>query len=69
MATKRPIGRSDYSPSEARIGGPSPQTAPELFSVEDLRAEIKYLQSANRRYGVHPLRTLAILKLEREMGS
>jgi len=54
-----------YIPGRARIGDPTPQTDPDLFTDAEIRAEIKYLIRTNKRLGSHPLRTLAYLKLER----
>ena len=52
-----------YNPHNVRIWDPTPQTAPEQFSDADIRKEIRYLRSTNRRYGQNTLRTLAIVKL------
>ncbi len=63
-----PAGRSDYRPGRVRVGDPSPQTDPDLFSTEDLRAEIRYLATLDKRYGPHTLRALARLRLAAEIG-
>ena len=60
-----PKGRSDYKPGQSRMGEPTPQSDPDLFSSEDILAEIKYLMKLNKQYGSHELRTMAYLKLER----
>lgn len=62
-----PRGRSDYRPGHARIGEPTPQTDPDLFSSEDLRAEIRYLTTLDKRYGAHHLRAGARLRLAGEI--
>jgi hypothetical protein len=58
-----PSGRSSYTPGRTRMGEPTPQTNPDLFSPEDIRAEIRYLASLDKRYGTHHLRAMARLKL------
>ena len=63
-----PAGRSAYKPGRGRVGDPSPQTDPDLFSTEDLRAEIRYLTTLDRRYGSHHLRAMARLRLAAEIG-
>lgn len=63
-----PRGRSDYRPGASRIGEATPQTDPDLFSTEDIRAEIRYLITADRRYGAHHLRALARLRLATEIA-
>lgn len=60
-----PTGRSDYKPGKARVGQPNPQSDPDLFSSEDLLAEVKYLIGANKRWGSNPLRTMAYRELMR----
>jgi len=57
-----------YIPGKARVGEPTPQSDPDLFSDAEIRAEIKYLIRTNKRLGSHPLRTLAYLKLERVLA-
>lgn len=59
----KPTGRSSYDPRRVRVGQPQPQSHPELFSVEDLKAEIKHLETLDRRLGRHPLRAAAKLQL------
>jgi hypothetical protein len=55
---------SDYNPLTRRVGEPSPQTDPDLFDDDDIRKEIRYLLATNKRYGSHPLRTSAYLRLQ-----
>jgi hypothetical protein len=43
----RPVGRSAYRPGRAKVGDETPQTHPDKFSTEDLKAEVKYLQDRN----------------------
>lgn len=64
-----PTGRSAYRPGHARPGEKTPQSHPEEFSVEDLKAEAKHLVGLNRRLGANTLRTLAYLDLLREIRS
>lgn len=52
-----------YVPGNARIGEPTPQTDPDLFTPAEVRAKLRYLVSLDRRYGPHPLRALARLEL------
>ena len=63
-----PTGRSSYTPGRARIGDPTPQSDPDLFSAEDIRAEIRYLATLDRRYGAHHLRAMARLQLASEIA-
>ena len=65
--TMYPTGRSHYRPGHDRVGEPTPQRAPYLFSSEDIRAEVKYLMRMNRRLGSNTLRTIAYHKLIREL--
>jgi hypothetical protein len=58
-----PTGRSSYKPGKARMGEPTPQSDPELFSNEDITAEVKYLLALNKRYGTHHLRVAAYVSL------
>jgi hypothetical protein len=60
-----PTGRSDYKPGMSRVGEPTPQSDPDMFSSEDLLAEAKYLLKMNEKYGSHELRTMAVTKLIR----
>ncbi len=53
-----------YRPGTARIGEPTPQTHPELFTDVEIKAEIRYLLRLNKRYGTHILRVNAYLKLD-----
>jgi hypothetical protein len=46
------------------VGQPTPQSHPELFTDNEIRAEISHLLRLNKRHGTHPLRTAAYLKLE-----
>jgi hypothetical protein len=52
-----------YRPGLARVGEPTPQSHPDQFTVAEIKAEIRYLIRLNKRYGSHPLRTAAYLKL------
>jgi hypothetical protein len=52
-----------YEPGRSRVGEPTPQTDPDQFSADDIKAEIRYLRRLNRKYGEHTLRTLAIVRL------
>lgn len=54
-----------YIPGQARVGEPTPQTDPDLFSDAEITAEVKHLIRMNKRYGSHPLRTIAYHKLLR----
>lgn len=63
VAASYPSGRSSYEPGRARVGEPTPQTAPGKFSSEDILAEIKYLIAGNRQWGSNELRTMAYMKL------
>jgi hypothetical protein len=58
-----------YKPGMARIGEPTPQSHPEQFTNKEIKAEIKYLMRLNKRYGSHPLRTMAYLKLMRVLDA
>ena len=53
-----------YKPGRARVGEPTPQSDPDLFTDAEIRLEIKYLLGLNKRYGTHPLRVAAYLKLD-----
>lgn len=64
-----PQGRSAYRPGHARTHEPTPQTDPDLFSVEDIRAEIRYLTRLDKRYGAHHLRALRRLELTAVIAS
>lgn len=55
--------RKPYRPGRALIGEPTPQSDPDLFTDAEIRAEIRYLIGLNKRYGSHPLRTVAYHKL------
>jgi hypothetical protein len=55
--------RGPYVPGRARAGEPTPQTDPSLFSAEEIRAEILYLIGLDRRFGPHPLRAAARVRL------
>jgi hypothetical protein len=63
-----PTGRSDYNPRRVRVGAPNPQRDPDKFSVEDLKAEIRYLETLDRKFGANALRALARNKLRREIA-
>ena len=56
--------RKPYRPGRALIGEPTPQSDPDRFTDAEIRAEIRYLMRLNKRYGSHPLRTAAYLKLD-----
>lgn len=56
-----------YVPGMARYGEPTPQTDPDLFDDNEIRAEIDYLLSIDKRYGDHPLRAAARLRLFGEL--
>jgi len=57
-----------YVPGRARHGEPTPQTDPDLFSVDEIRAEIRHLSALDRRYGPHTLRALARVRLTNEIA-
>jgi hypothetical protein len=59
----RTTGR--YVPGRALMSEDTPQTAPELFSDDEILGEIKYLIRMNARLGSNPLRTMAYLKLQK----
>lgn len=67
-ATPYPSGRSGYTPGRARMGEPTPQTDPDRFSSEDLRAEFRYLSSLDRRYGANAIRARARVALAAEIA-
>jgi hypothetical protein len=52
-----------YRPGLALVGEATPQSHPDLFTDDEIRAEIRYLLRLNKRYGTHILRTQAYLKL------
>lgn len=52
-----------YRPGYARVGEPTPQSDPDMFTVAEIKAEIRHLRKLNDRLGEHPLRTAAALKL------
>ena len=60
-----PSRQEPYDPARRKMWDPSPQTEPDLFSDVDIRKEIRYLRSLNRRHGEATLRTLAIVRLVR----
>lgn len=55
--------RHAYRPGGTYVGGASPQSNPELFTDEDLTAEIRYLLALNAKHGAHILRIQAYTKL------
>ncbi len=61
--------RPRWKPGTARLGEPSPQSDPELFTDSDLRAEFRYLARLNGRYGLHELRVAAQNALIRALES
>jgi hypothetical protein len=55
---------ADYKPGGRwPASWPTPQTDPDLFSDAQLVAEIRHLRGIDKRYGAHPLRAMARLKL------
>jgi hypothetical protein len=52
-----------YRPGHARVGEATPQTDPDKFTDDEVVAEVKYLMRTNKRYGSHPLRTAAYMRL------
>lgn len=52
-----------YVPGKSRIGEPTPQTHPHLFSEDEILAEIKHLTRLDKRHGMHILRAQARLAL------
>lgn len=57
------IDRPQYRPGHARVGEPTPQDSPELFTDAEIQAEIDYLTRLDRRYGAHVLREVARVDL------
>jgi hypothetical protein len=57
------IGGPPHRPGLAKIGEPTPQSDPQLFTDAEITAEIKHLVRLNRRHGSHPQRTAAYLRL------
>lgn len=53
-----------YRPGMARVGEATPQSDPEQFTDDEIRAEIQYLLRLNKRHGTHLLRVQAYLALE-----
>jgi hypothetical protein len=53
-----------YKPGRTLVGEPTPQSDPDLFTDDEIKAEIRYLLGLNRRYGTHVLRVEAYLKLD-----
>lgn len=47
----------------ARVGEPTPQTHPNDATTDELTAEIAYLMRTNRKYGTHPKRVSAYVRL------
>lgn len=59
-----------YEPNARRSSSaPTPQSHPELFTTEELTAEIKYLMALNRKHGSNEHRTMAYLKLAKIRAS
>jgi hypothetical protein len=58
-----------YVPGTARIGEPTPQSHPELFTDAEIQSEVKYLIRMNKRLGSHPLRTMRYLALLRYLDT
>lgn len=76
MTDAAPVGTPEpvptqprWKPGSARLGEPSPQSHPEQFTDNDLRAEFRYLARLNGRYGLHELRVAAQNKLIAELES
>ena len=67
--TEERLIMNKYVPSRRRVGEAGPQTSPELFTDDDIRAEIKYLLGLNKRHGSHPLRTAACTRLTAVLAS
>jgi hypothetical protein len=57
-----------YRPGHARIGEPTPQSHPDQFTPAEIRAEVNYLLRLDKRYGDHPLRAAARVKLFAELA-
>lgn len=57
-----------YVPGNARMGEATPQTNPDLFTVAEIKAEIRYLARLCKRYGTHHLRALARVQLSAELA-
>jgi len=57
-----------YIPGRARYGEPTPQTDPALFTIDEIRAEIRHLSALDRRHGPHTLRVLARVTLMNEVA-
>lgn len=57
------IRQATYRPGYARVGDATPQTHPDLFTDEEIRAEIRYLMALNKRHGTHVLRVKAYTAL------
>lgn len=55
--------REKYRPGMARVGEATPQSDPDLFTDAEIMAEVKYLLRLNKKYGTHPLRVAAYVKL------
>jgi hypothetical protein len=55
---------ADYKPGGRwPASWPTPQTDPDLFSDDQLKAEIRHLLRIDKRHGNHPLRAAARLRL------
>ncbi len=52
-----------YKPGTTRVGEPTPQSDPDLFTDAEILAEVKYLLRLNKKYGTHHLRVIAYSKL------
>lgn len=55
--------RTPYVPGRT-VGGPTPQTNPEMFNRVEIVAEVRYLMWLNRQNGTHPGRMAAIRALD-----
>ncbi len=58
-----------YVPGNARVGEPTPQSAPGLFTLAELESEFRYLARLCKRYGWHELRAAARVQLLAEIGA
>jgi hypothetical protein len=60
---------ADYKPGcRWPANWPTPQTDPDLFTDDQLRAEIRHLAGIDKRHGAHHLRAMARLALTRELA-
>lgn len=59
----------NWIPQNAKVGEPTPQTDPDMFDTADIKAEIRYLLSLNRKHGTLSLRVAGIAKLRAELAA